>query len=105
MATEKLNKLAQLADEETDIFESQIHEIQNVILKQLTNLVKQLDTDSEGNIKQTAKNFRLISAIRRINKIILNKKYRKAVGDYLSLFSKSRKIIDEHFEEMPENAI
>lgn len=98
-------KIIEIADRGTEIFEKEIASIQKVVFGQLVNLIKGLDTDKDGNIKQTTKNFKLISSVRKINKIILNKRYRKAVGDYIELFNKSRKVVDSHIDSMPKDAV
>lgn len=93
--------LLNFADDKTDLFEGQIYDVQQQVYRAITAVVKNLDTDADGNIKQTSRNLKHILAIRKLNRIIVNSTYRTSVMRFIEAFDFSRDKIDNLLKRLP----
>ena len=104
METEKnLNKLLmerlELMDDTVDEFN--VEEDQDNIFKAIKRyLQKNLDLDSEGNIKKTAKNIKTVQKVKLLRNILISDGYKKKVADYIATFDKVRTLSDEYITKM-----
>ena len=104
METEKkLNQLLMerlgLMDDTIDKFN--VEEEQTNIFNAIKRyLQKNLDLDSEGNIKKTAKNIKTVQKVKLLRNILISDGYKKKVADYIASFDKVRSLSDEYITKM-----
>lgn len=86
-------------DESLNLLSRRIERNQRSVFNKTLALTKELDLDSNGNIKQTVKNLRLLSRVRQSMKnAIFNPSFEKAVNKYLETFPGIEKLNGTYFK-------
>ena len=71
------------------------------VFNAVIGMVKELDLDKTGNIKQTQKNIRMLNKIRsKVEPIVLNDDYKKRVREYMGGFKDVQIINDNYLNEI-----
>jgi hypothetical protein len=75
--------------------------IQNEIYKKLQLLLKELDTDASGNLKNSITNLKTIGSIKtELEKVILNKQLKANTTEYADAFSQVAKLQNDYFRSI-----
>ena len=87
-------------DDSVDSF--RVEDIEKQVFKALSRfLIKELDLDSEGNIKRTAKNLKTIQKGQTtIRNILLSNEYKRRVGKYVGTFDTVKGLSDQYITEL-----
>ena len=81
------NKVVDIVDKSINGFMGKVPEIQKNIYKEILTLTKDLKIDSNGNIKNTIDNYRILSNLRnRLEKVIFTKDFIKASKDLIKSY-------------------
>jgi hypothetical protein len=96
-----MDDLLKYVDQSINDFVSGLPSIQQKVYDKLLLLLKDLDVDSGGLIKNSLKNILAIGKIKKeIENIILNKSYTASVGELLSTYSVVADIQDSYFSKL-----
>jgi len=80
-----INKISNILNDAPVEFQDKIPNIEQKIFKDISVLLKDLKTDSSGNIKPSIENLRIINEIKtKLGKIVVSKEYSKLVNDFVS---------------------
>jgi hypothetical protein len=94
----QIKELLSIIEQSTDEFINGLTPIQVKTYNRLITLLKELETDSDGNIKTNLNNIKLINSIdRELNGIVLNKTYIKSVAKFAKLYNTVDKLQDKYF--------
>jgi hypothetical protein len=95
-----LNKLVDSIDYALDNFNGKIPDIQKRMFKEITILVKELDTKSD-RIVQSVENVRKLAKIqKKLSQLFESKEYVKSVTDFAKTFSTIQSLNNEYFNEI-----
>ena len=99
--SEYIKKLHKLLDSSVESYNSSIPGIQDEIYKKLQVLLKELDTDANGNIKNSIANLKTIGSIKsELEKVVLNKQLQSDTKDYINAFSEVAKLQNDYFRSI-----
>lgn len=79
-------------------------DIQNEIWKKFIKFLKELDTDSEGNLKTTSKNLKAVThfVYKDVAGVIRNDEYKELINKMLGVFTESSDLTDKYFDTIAE---
>lgn len=98
---EYIKKLHELIDSSNQSYNSAIPGIQDEIYKKLQLLLKELDTDASGNLKNSIANLKTIGSIKtELEKVILNKQLQANTTEYANAFSEVAKLQNNYFRSI-----
>lgn len=93
-----IKKILKTIDSATEQFNSNIPSLQRQILNDITVLIKDFDLSSDGSIKNSVKNLKLVGQIKnKLEKLILNDSYLKSVKEFVSAFDQISKLQNQYF--------
>mgnify|MGYP003398230384 FL=1 len=96
-----ITKLISTIDTSITGFNESIPAIQKQIFDDITLLIKDLDTTSDGTIKNNVKNLKIIGKIRgKLEEIILSPEYMKKVEDFVKAFNEVASLQNQYFREI-----
>lgn len=96
--TEILNNLFETIDKGLSSFSKGIPAQQKRIFEDVETLLKELETNSSGNIKQSVKNLRLIGELKtKLDRIIGSKEWKQQVKEFVSTFNSVSQIQNQYF--------
>ena len=99
--SEYIKKLHKLLDSSVESYNSSIPGIQDEIYKKLQVLLKELDTDASGKIKNSIANLKTIGSIKsELEKVVLNKQLQSDTKDYINAFSEVAKLQNDYFRSI-----
>jgi hypothetical protein len=101
---EIITKLLNEIDNSTNSFNDNIPALQQQIADDMDLLIKELETDRNGNLKNSIKNFKLLGKLKsKIENIVLNEDYLKNVDEYLGSFDKVAAIQNQYFKSIDKS--
>ena len=78
-----------------------VKEDQEKIFKAIKRyLQKELDLDSEGNIKKSAKNIKTVQKVKLLRNILISDSYKKKVAKFIASYDKVKTLSDTYLTEM-----
>lgn len=79
-----------------------VPKVQRAILEKIVSKIDQLETDSEGRIKPSAKNLKIINEIirRDARAVFLEGEYEDAVYDFVRTFKKLGTLTRQYFNKI-----
>ena len=84
-----------LMDESIDAMDN-VASIQEKVFKELSlMIIKDLDIDSNGNIKRTRKNQKAVQKMSKIRALILTPEYKAMVGKFIGSFNTVKTMTNE----------
>lgn len=90
-----------LINRKTQAFNDGIDSFENGVLKRLIGRLKDLETDSNNNIKRSVANLRLLRNIKAdINKVIINDAYINKLDTFLNSFDQLESINNRYFKSV-----
>jgi hypothetical protein len=93
-----ISKLITTIDTSITGFNESIPAIQKQIFDDISLLVKDLDTTSDGTIKNNVRNLKIIGKIRsKLEEIILSPEYMKKVEDFAKAFNEVASLQNQYF--------
>lgn len=93
-----IKEILSVTDDAVNSFSSSIPAMQRQILDEVVLLVKDLDIDSKGTIKNNVANLRTIGKIKgALEKIVLNDDYLKDVKKFTDAFNEVAKLQNQYF--------
>lgn len=96
-----ITKLISTIDTSITGFNESIPAIQKQIFDDITLLIKDLDTTSDGTIKNNVRNLKIIGKIRgKLEEIILSPEYMKKVEDFVKAFNEVASLQNQYFREI-----
>ncbi len=96
-----ITKLITTIDASITGFNESIPAIQKQIFDDITLLVKDLDTTSDGTIKNNVRNLKIIGKIRgKLEEIVLSPEYMKKVEDFVKAFNEVASLQNQYFREI-----
>ena len=99
-ANEVLNNI----DDSITKFVDGLPEAQKGIFDKVMNLVKQLDTDSSGNIKNSINNVRLLSMLQSaIHDVVMTEDYKGKIKDFTQNFDKIAELQNNYLSTVFDN--
>ena len=94
-----LSKRLSLIDDAIDSMD--VQQVQIDVFKAIKRfLYKEIDVDSNGNIKKTSKNIKTLQRVRLLRNIVLSDDYRDKVGKFISTFNDVRGLSDMYIKEL-----
>lgn len=87
-------------EESSDNFQEGIPDIQKSMFRQVLLLVKELDVDRNGNIKNTVANRRKVQRFKKIRNKIITPRYEKDVEKFLKDFDKTKQKTDKYIDAL-----
>ena len=96
----RVKKKLNIIDDSIDNFEGDIPAIQDKVFKAIVRLLKDLDIDEEGIIKRTVKNINIFHKVSTIRRIIVNDKYKGAVGKFVDSFDQVADQDNKYFKNL-----
>ena len=95
-----LNKIVDTIDLALDRFNGKIPDIQNKMFREITVLLKELDTKSD-KIVQSVENVRRLAKIQKaLNSIFETPEYLKSVKEFASVFGEIQTLNNQYFNEI-----
>jgi len=96
-----INDIQDLLEKRVNDFSDAMPEVQRQAYKEVLILAKDLDTASDGTIKPTLKNVKMIAKIKqRLNEVILDGKYYKELDKVVSTYDQITKLQNAYFTSM-----
>lgn len=96
-----IKKILSVTDDAVSSFSNSIPALQRQILNEVILLVKDLDIDAKGTIKNNVANLKTIGRIKsKLETIVLNEKYLKDVGKFVEAFGEVAKLQNEYFNSI-----
>lgn len=78
-----------------------VEDIQQDVFKALSRmLIKELDLDSQGNIKRSRKNQKSMQKMAKIRPLVLNDNYKAMVGKFIGSFNTVKSMSDEQITDI-----
>ena len=97
----EIKRLIKTIDDAVDKFADAMPGIQKTMLEQVQVLLKDLDLDADGNIRNTVANLKLVQRLQaKLQKIVLSPKYSKEVRAFASAFVDANKIQVSYFKQL-----
>ncbi len=94
-------EIQQLLDKRIEDFTASMPAVQKAAYKEVLVLSKELDTYSDGTIKATVKNVKLIAKIKeRLNVVILDGRYYKELDKVIATYDEVTKLQNQYFISM-----
>lgn len=98
-----ITKLISTIDTSITGFNESIPAIQKKIFDDITLLVKDLDTTSDGTIKNNVRNLKIIGKIRsKLEEIILSPEYMKKVEEFAKAFNEVASLQNQYFRAIED---
>jgi len=99
----KVNKLLKdrlsLMDDSVDSM--RVEDIEQDVFKSLQIfLMKELDTDKDGNIKRTSKNLKSMMKVKKLRSLVLTPEYKARVGKFIGTFNTVKSLSDDYIKEL-----
>lgn len=85
-------------DRSVDELNGKVSETTDPILNALLVMVKDLDVDSDGKIKRTAKNFNAVVNAKKIG-LIAKKQLDQPVKEFVNGFDKQAKLVEDYYKK------
>lgn len=101
---EIIKRLFDTIDGATNGFNKTMPSVQRDVFDEITVLLKSLDTDALGNVKQSVNNLKLIARVKlKIGDLILSEKYKKALKKYMATFNVVDLLQNKYFESLAKD--
>lgn len=101
---ETVNKLLKTIDTSVNSFADGLDETQRQTYKKLIELIKELDIDAGGNLRNNLNNIRVVGKLKgELEKIILNDSYINKVSDFTKSFNDVQKLQNTYFSAIAVN--
>lgn len=101
----KFNNVITIVDDASSVFEKNVNLAEKVIYDEAMKIVKSLDTDARGNIKPSIDNLKKLASVKkRLARITTNKKYLKAVEEFVNSYDELYKKQLQYFASFVPNA-
>lgn len=85
-------------DDALNAFGDSLSSIEKKMLREIELLIKDLDLDKSGKIKITSANLKKVTSIsKKLEKIVLNKRYTKEVGSFIHAFRENSQLQDKMY--------
>ena len=98
---DNINKIANVMDGGVDTFLDGVEKSQTGMFNKTLSIVKELETDVNGNIKQTVKNLKLLARVRKtIVDEILTESYQKRVSTFTNQYPAIASLNNGYFESI-----
>jgi len=99
MANNKvIEDLLTVIDDADKSFIDGLPQIQKEAFTKVINIAKDLDVRSDGSIRTSVKNLKLISRIKQeIDKVVFTKAYQKSLFDFMETFNKIEEVQNKYF--------
>lgn len=99
--SEIINNIIGTIENSVSGFNDAMPGIQQKIMDRLTDMLKELDTDSTGRIKASVNNLKVLTSIKaRIESVLLSPEYVKALDKYMGGYEKITKLQNSYFETL-----
>lgn len=104
MSLEQINNVLNTIDDSITKFVDGLPEAQKGIFDRVMALVKQLDTDSAGNIKNSITNIRILTQLQSaIHDVVMTDDYKKKIASFTSSFDDIAKLQNDYLSTVFDN--